>query len=163
MRKLTQQQWVPSSGRWGRFVQNKGGRGTIPAWRMLLPHLSQAMLAVDRQLVWGQDTWVLTDSATHRETLDKCYPSLGSSCSSSLTRRLSVSHSFLSDSLWHHGLQPTMLLCHGISQARILGWVAIPISRESSQPRDQTQACCIAGGFFTTWASREAPIMRSLD
>ena len=27
---------------------------------------------------------------------------------------------------------------HGILQARILGWVAIPLSRGSSQPRDQT-------------------------
>ena len=35
---------------------------------------------------------------------------------------------------------------HGILQARILGWVAMPSSRESSQPRDQTHlsyASCI--------------------
>ena len=37
---------------------------------------------------------------------------------------------------------------HGILQARILEWVAIPFSRGSSQPRDQTQASCIAGRFF---------------
>ena len=36
---------------------------------------------------------------------------------------------------------------HGISQARILEWVAIPVSRGSSQPRHQTQASCIAGRF----------------
>ena len=29
---------------------------------------------------------------------------------------------------------------HGILQARILEWVAFPFSRESSQPRDQTQS-----------------------
>ena len=29
------------------------------------------------------------------------------------------------------------------------------ISRGSSQPRDQTQVSCIAGGFFTIWATRE--------
>ena len=34
---------------------------------------------------------------------------------------------------------------HGILQARILEWVAIALSRESSQPRDQTQVSCIAG------------------
>ena len=28
---------------------------------------------------------------------------------------------------------------HGILQTRILEWVAVPFSRESSQPRDQTQ------------------------
>ena len=32
---------------------------------------------------------------------------------------------------------------HGILQARILEWVAIPFSRGSSQPRDQTQVSCI--------------------
>ena len=39
---------------------------------------------------------------------------------------------------------------HGILQARILEWVAIPFSRASSQLRDQTQVSCIASGFFTT-------------
>ena len=32
---------------------------------------------------------------------------------------------------------------HGISQARVLGWVAISFSRGSSQPRDRTQVSCI--------------------
>ena len=45
---------------------------------------------------------------------------------------------------------------HGILQARILEWVAIPFSRGSSQPRDRTQVPCIVGGFFTSWATREA-------
>ena len=44
---------------------------------------------------------------------------------------------------------------HGILQARILEWVAIPFSRGSSQPRDWTQVSCIAGGFFIIWATRE--------
>ena len=42
-------------------------------------------------------------------------------------------------------------------QARILAWVAIPFSRGSSQPRDQTWVSCVAVGFFTVWATREAP------
>ena len=46
---------------------------------------------------------------------------------------------------------------HGIPQARILEWVAIPFSRGSSQPRDGIQISCIEGGFFTSWATREAP------
>ena len=45
---------------------------------------------------------------------------------------------------------------HGISQARILEWVAISFSRGSSWPRDQIQVSCIAGRFFTIWATREA-------
>ena len=34
-------------------------------------------------------------------------------------------------------------------------WVAVPFSRGSSQPRDWTQVSCIAGRFFTSWATRE--------
>ena len=45
---------------------------------------------------------------------------------------------------------------HEIPQARVLEWVAISFSRGSSQPRDRTQVSCIAGGFFTIWAAREA-------
>ena len=46
---------------------------------------------------------------------------------------------------------------HGILQARKLKWVALPLSRgESSQPRDWTQVSRITGGFFTSWATREA-------
>ena len=45
---------------------------------------------------------------------------------------------------------------HGILQAEIPEWVAIPSSRESSRPRDWTQLSCIEGGFFTIWATGEA-------
>ena len=38
---------------------------------------------------------------------------------------------------------------HGILQARKLESVAIPFSRGSSQPRDQTQVSRTAGEFFT--------------
>ena len=37
---------------------------------------------------------------------------------------------------------------HGILQARMLEWIAIPFSRRSSQSGAQTQVSCIAGGFF---------------
>ena len=49
---------------------------------------------------------------------------------------------------------------HGILQARILEWVAIPFSRRSSQPRDWTWVSCIASRFFTHWATREALSLR---
>ena len=49
---------------------------------------------------------------------------------------------------------------HGILQATILEWLAIPFSRGSSQLRDQTQVSCIAGRFFTVWATREALIRK---
>ena len=44
---------------------------------------------------------------------------------------------------------------HGILQARVLEWVAIPFSRGSSWPRDRTQVACTAGGIFMVWATRE--------
>ena len=44
---------------------------------------------------------------------------------------------------------------HGILQARILKWVAIPVYRGSSQPKDWTQTSCTEGRFFTVWATRE--------
>ena len=45
---------------------------------------------------------------------------------------------------------------HGIFQARILEWVAIPFSRGSCQPRDWTQASRTGSGFLIVWATREA-------
>ena len=45
---------------------------------------------------------------------------------------------------------------HGIFQAKILEWVAIFFSRQSSLLRDQICIVCMAGGFFPTWAIWEA-------
>ena len=45
---------------------------------------------------------------------------------------------------------------HGVFQARVLEWVAIPFSRACSQPRDRTWVSHTAGRFFTLWATREA-------
>ena len=52
----------------------------------------------------------------------------------------------------------------GFSKARIMGWVNIPSSREFTQPIDQARgiSCifCIAGRFFYSWATQEAPILK---
>ena len=39
---------------------------------------------------------------------------------------------------------------HGISQARLLEWVAISFSRESSQAKDQTHSPALVGRFYIT-------------
>ena len=46
-------------------------------------------------------------------------------------------------------------LTMGMLQARILEWVAMSSFRESSQPKDPTQASRMAAGFFTIWITRE--------
>ena len=43
---------------------------------------------------------------------------------------------------------------HGLFQSGTLEWVAISFSRGSSPPRDWTWISCIAGRFFTNWATR---------
>ena len=59
---------------------------------------------------------------------------------------LLLSHLQLFGTHWTAAWQAPLSM--GILQARILKWVAMPSSRGSSQPRDQTQVFCIAGRFF---------------
>ena len=72
--------------------------------------------------------------------------------SRNITSSLKVKVAQLCLNLW----DPMDYTVHGILQVRVLEWVAFPFSRESSQPRDWTQVSHIAGGFFTSWAIREA-------
>ena len=51
-------------------------------------------------------------------------------------------------------------LIHGILQARLLEWVAMPFSRVSSWSRDRTLNSYLAGRFFTIWVTREAPLVK---
>ena len=44
---------------------------------------------------------------------------------------------------------------HGTLQARAPEWAAISFSRGSSWPRSWNQVSCVAGRFFTIWATRE--------
>ena len=60
------------------------------------------------------------------------------------------------------GLNPGLPHCRWIlyhlshqGSPRILERVACPFSRGASQPRNRTRASCIAGRFFTSWATRE--------
>ena len=50
----------------------------------------------------------------------------------------------------------TKQVVQGILQARILEWVAFPLSWGSSQPKDWTQVSHIVSELFTSWATREA-------
>ena len=61
------------------------------------------------------------------------------------------------------GLNPGLLQCRQIlyqlshkGSPRMLEWGAYSFSSRSSRPRNQTRVSCIAGGFFSKWAMREA-------
>ena len=55
---------------------------------------------------------------------------------------------------------PPISSVHGSLQARILEWVAISFSRESSQPRDRTQVSHIAGRRFNLCTTRVSTLER---
>ena len=48
---------------------------------------------------------------------------------------------------------------HGILQARILEWVAMPSSRGSSQSRDGTRVSCIDRQIIFCWVTREEELI----
>ena len=68
-----------------------------------------------------------------------------------------VSHTVISDSLWPMDCSSPGSSVHGIFQATILEWIAIPVSRASSWARDWTWVFRVAGKVFAIWATREAP------
>ena len=74
------------------------------------------------------------------------------------------SHSILQGIFLTQGLNPGLLHCRQIlyqlshqGSPRILAWVAYHFSSRYSWPRNWTVVSHIAGGFFTNWATREAP------
>ena len=73
-----------------------------------------------------------------------------------------VSHSVMSDSLRPMNCSPPGSPVRGISQARILEWVAISSSMGSPRPRDWNRVSCIGRWILCHWATWEAPISSSL-
>ena len=71
-----------------------------------------------------------------------------------------VNFSFDQQNFPTQGSNPGLLHCRWIlyqlshkGSPRILEWIAYPFSRGSSWLRNRTGASCIAGGFFTNWAT----------
>ena len=63
------------------------------------------------------------------------------------------------------GSNPGLLYCRQIvyflnhqGSPRMLEWVAYSFSRGTCPPSNQTGVSCFAGGFLTSWATREHPI-----
>ena len=74
-----------------------------------------------------------------------------------------LSHSVMSSSLQSMDCSPPGSSVHGDSPGKITERVAIPFSRGSSQPRDQTQFSCITSKFFTVWATGKIRSLISED
>ena len=77
--------------------------------------------------------------------------------------RLLFSHSILFNLLETPSTNPPGSSAHGISQARILEWIAISSSRVSTQSRDQTHVSCVSYiGMQILYhsATWEAPYMK---
>ena len=69
----------------------------------------------------------------------------------------SESHSLVSNSLWPHRLDSPWN-----SPGQNTGVGNLSLLQASSQPRNHTQVSHIAGRFFTTWATREAPAPKNI-
>ena len=74
-----------------------------------------------------------------------------------LSCEVEVSCSVESESLWTHGCSPPGSSVYRTLQTGNPEWVAFPFSGGSSQPKDWIWVSCIAGRFFTIWATRFFP------
>ena len=129
-------------GRQGNPVQyscleNSMDRG---AWWAIVHRVTKSQTWLKRLSMQAHTHWLLVLSC------------LGTFTSSCMCAKLHQSCPTLCDSIDY---SPPGSSVHGILQARILEWVTMPSSRESSQFRDHTQVSCIAGEFFAVWAPRE--------
>ena len=134
-----------------------------------MAHEALLSLKFSRQEYWSEWPFPLSGDlpdpgikprslALHEDSLPSEPPEkpiyISISLSISISSVQSLSHVQLFVTPWTVAHQAPLFM--GILQTRILEWVAMPSSRGSSKPRDQTQVSCIAGGFFTVWATREA-------
>ena len=120
----------------------------FPSIRVFSNESADPVVEGSKGIMWIQFPFSL--SPVKGGTL-KSQTELGANLATHFLRSESESCSVVSNSLQPHGH-----VVHGILQVRILQWVAFPFSRGSSQPRDQTQVSHIAGGFLTSWATKES-------
>ena len=120
---------------------------------------------VSPETMWGSPLLCLvTQSRPTLCNLMDCSPPGSSVHRSSPGKNTAVScHALLQGIFLTQGLNPGLPHCRQIlyqlshqGSPRILEWVAYPFSRGTSWSRNRTGVFCTAGGFFTTWATREA-------
>ena len=97
--------------------------------------------------------WMFTRCQLYARCGDKANCVCVFVCVCMCARSSSWSCSVVSDSLWPHGPGSS---AHGISQARILEWVAVSFSRGSSQPSNWNPSFLLGRWILYHWATREA-------
>ena len=85
--------------------------------------------------------------------LQGIFPIQGSNAGLLHCRRILYQLNYQGSPIFATSMDYTVL---GILQPILLEWVAYPFSSGFSRARNQTGVSCIAGGFFTSWATREA-------
>ena len=130
---------------------------------MWVPAMSQGLCLLVKQVTVSK-----SESESHSVTSDSLRPHGLHSPWNSPGQNTGVCSLFLLQ-----GLFPTQELIPGLPHCRriffyqlsdkgsprILEWVGYPFSSGSSRPRNRTRVSCIAGGFFSNWATREANSM----
>ena len=118
-------------------------------WVTGCPNIQLNVLGVSMECFWMRLTFELVDWA-------KCLPSVCVCVCVCVCVLVAQSCPTLCEAMdcssWNSSV-------HGILQARILEWVAIPFSRWYPWSRGWTRISCITRSLFTVWASREACIM----
>ena len=110
--------------------------------------------------------WVARSCLPLCDPMD-CSPPVSSVCGNSPGNNTGVGcHVLLQGIFRTQGLNPGLLHCRKIlyrlshhGSLRVLEWVVYPFSRGSSRTRNWTGVSCIAGEFFTNWATREAQLL----
>ena len=125
-------------------------------WRLALQSAKQTLLQTSALCTLHSKQTLCKERSAKSSQVPRYYYTLSSGCPLK-------SPVFVCDS---HSVTQSLTLCnpidcsppgscvHGILQARIPEWVAMPFSKGSS--RDWTQVSWIAGRFFIVWATREA-------
>ena len=101
--------------------------------------------------LWKRDIKILTTSIKPWFATDDCELCKGGGLTAQLLQSCLI--------LWPYGLQGLVSSIHGILQARVLGWLAMLVSKGSSLSRNRYRTSCvscIAGWFFNHWATWEA-------
>jgi len=112
-----------------------------PSYRTWVSCISDSLLSL-------QPGKLIYDNTYYQFKKDELYFILHYSMYNFLCVFLCDSRSVISDSLQSLDCSPPGSSVHGILQARILEWVAIPFSRGSFWPKDQICISCIAGRFL---------------